>query len=99
MLQYFNSLINSHVLKKYFYNGSDLSDDEPLVPATSAGISKWRGRGHSSRRARGVDSTTRSDEEAFPPERWTTNMTSSTDVAFTSRVGSWENFRPDESGL
>ena len=70
----------------YLFHIIYLSDDEPLVPATSAGISTCRGRGHSSRRARGVHSTTKSGEEAFPPEGWTSNKPPSGDVVFRSRV-------------
>ena len=50
-------------------------------------------------RVRGVHSTTMPDEEACSPEGWTSNMPSSADVAFSSRVGPSENFRPDESAL
>ena len=51
-----------------------------LVAGTRGSICTCRGRRHSSRRARGVHSTTRSGEEAFLSEGCTSNMPSA-DVA------------------
>ena len=86
--------------KNLFTKGSDSSDDEFLIPSTSARSRARRGRGQCSKRGRGGSSSSaRFEEEVFPLEGWSYDMSPSADVTFNRRVGTSEDFKNDDSPL